>query len=450
VAVRLSLRLGPYEGYKASFRARNLALIATLTPLLLVWLWLYPGFWLPLTLGLSGAAFWLGQKLNPRRKEASPSFRDLDPWASAVVGLAICGPVGPLEAIILGLGGLGPAFCPRLGRRPGLMALLVLALGQTNAPNLATFWALCPGAIYFLFYQPNWRPWALFFFWLGLIAPLTLLPNSQLESLGGPEILRRLPFILVISLTAAFDALTLKKGLFAVLVGLAAIFGGTEGLMVGLGLWALTLLNRQDLGEFWPKKSPPELEIPTGPKVQADLVATRLCRRERSFLKPLLNQDDPTPPPLACRQAVLALDCPKACLGLGDCLWACPYGAIEMGPQKAPIIKADLCQGCGQCLAACPLDLLVLSPRDSRVYIPCRTLAKPKALADLCPVGCLGCGRCLRACPAKALSRPVGRSDWGPPLINNLRCQWAPDCGLACQAACPRSIPSPLAKNPKS
>jgi len=43
----------------------------------------------------------------------------------------------------------------------------------------------------------------------------------------------------------------------------------------------------------------------------------------------------------------------ETCEGCGDCVEACPCGAIEMKENKA-VIDSELCADCGACVDTCP------------------------------------------------------------------------------------------------
>ncbi len=51
-------------------------------------------------------------------------------------------------------------------------------------------------------------------------------------------------------------------------------------------------------------------------------------------------------------------DCHIGCIGLGDCVKACKFGAVTMGPKGHPIVDDDKCVGCGACQKACPKDII--------------------------------------------------------------------------------------------
>ncbi len=50
--------------------------------------------------------------------------------------------------------------------------------------------------------------------------------------------------------------------------------------------------------------------------------------------------------------------CTVGCIGLGDCIKACKFGAVKMGPDGHPVVNEELCVGCGACQHACPKDII--------------------------------------------------------------------------------------------
>ena len=48
-------------------------------------------------------------------------------------------------------------------------------------------------------------------------------------------------------------------------------------------------------------------------------------------------------------------DCSFGCLGCGDCVAACQFGAISMDPETGlPVVDEEKCTACGACVKACP------------------------------------------------------------------------------------------------
>lgn len=63
-----------------------------------------------------------------------------------------------------------------------------------------------------------------------------------------------------------------------------------------------------------------------------------------------------------CRaQALLyggSLVCSTGCLGLGTCIRACPFHALDKGENGMPQVNFDRCRGCGICCDICPKGVL--------------------------------------------------------------------------------------------
>ena len=67
------------------------------------------------------------------------------------------------------------------------------------------------------------------------------------------------------------------------------------------------------------------------------------------------------------RAGVLAID-PNLCNGCGECVPACPYGAIRIDEMEWHAQACDLCGGAPACAPACPTDALIFEagPEQSR------------------------------------------------------------------------------------
>lgn len=129
------------------------------------------------------------------------------------------------------------------------------------------------------------------------------------------------------------------------------------------------------------------------------------------------------------------LMCAWACIGLGDCVRACPFDAMYLENGVVEIMPSR-CMSCGHCISVCPRDILQLIPRRARVMSGCATHDKLKAVSDVCEVGCINCSKCVKACPAKAVSVTDNRIE-----IDHASClEYGAACGEACVTACPRFI----------
>jgi NADPH-dependent glutamate synthase beta subunit-like oxidoreductase len=79
--------------------------------------------------------------------------------------------------------------------------------------------------------------------------------------------------------------------------------------------------------------------------------------------------------------------CEVGCLGLGDCVRACPFDAVHLGPDGYAVVDEERCVGCGACEAVCPRGII-------RVMTPSQRLLQFNSRRDaLAP--------CRQVCPAE-------------------------------------------------
>lgn len=124
-------------------------------------------------------------------------------------------------------------------------------------------------------------------------------------------------------------------------------------------------------------------------------------------------------------------DCTFGCLGMGDCVDACPFGAISFSKSDDyPTVDIDKCTGCGKCFDACPRHLPQLqevTPGERMVYVSCANRNRgPQAMQE-CSVSCIGCGKCVRTCSHEAIS-----VDNFLASIHSDKCVGCGDCIEAC------------------
>lgn len=128
--------------------------------------------------------------------------------------------------------------------------------------------------------------------------------------------------------------------------------------------------------------------------------------------------------------------CGKACIGLGTCAAACPFGAIVMQDNQLPYVDPDKCTGCAVCVAACPKDVLRMIKSSQLVIVSCRNTDKAKAAKDSCQVACIKCKICEKNCPTGAIKVIPVDSNGSVAVIDPVLCN---NCGL-CVEKCPTKI----------
>lgn len=124
--------------------------------------------------------------------------------------------------------------------------------------------------------------------------------------------------------------------------------------------------------------------------------------------------------------------CSYGCLGCGDCVTACQFGALSMDPATGlPVVDETKCTACGACVKACPKSVIELrnkGPRSMRVVVECVNHDKGPAAKKACASACIGCGICAKTCTHDAIV-----------LENNVAYIDFTKCKLCreCEALCP-------------
>ncbi len=60
-------------------------------------------------------------------------------------------------------------------------------------------------------------------------------------------------------------------------------------------------------------------------------------------------------------------DCSIGCLGFGDCVRACQFDALKMGPLGYPVVDREKCVGCGVCEQVCPKEVMQVKTPSQRI-----------------------------------------------------------------------------------
>ncbi len=150
-----------------------------------------------------------------------------------------------------------------------------------------------------------------------------------------------------------------------------------------------------------------------------------------------------------CAAASLVFGGPKACkngcLGMADCVRACPFDALYMSPDGIAAVNYDKCTGCGICVPVCPKELFQLYPRNRRVELSCVAKDKQSVVRSTCMVGCTLCRKCVSKCPAEAI-------EWdGRTIIihHDICLAYGPSCQEACVDICPSTILHRIGQRPR-
>lgn len=138
-------------------------------------------------------------------------------------------------------------------------------------------------------------------------------------------------------------------------------------------------------------------------------------------------------------------DCAYGCMGLGDCVKACTFGAMYMDTSTGlPVVLDEICVSCGLCVKACPRDIIELrkkAKKDRKIYVSCVNIDKGAAARRACKVACIACGKCVEVCKFEAITitRNVA-------LIDSFKCTLCRKCVSVCPTSSILEINFPLAK----
>lgn len=119
--------------------------------------------------------------------------------------------------------------------------------------------------------------------------------------------------------------------------------------------------------------------------------------------------------------------CSYGCLGMGNCVRACPFGAIEIVDGVAKVIEYK-CKACEKCVAVCPKKIIEMVPVCGEYTVTCSSLDKGAVVRKNCSVGCIGCSKCVKVCQSNAISLNGTLAKINPEACTN--------CG-DCMKSCP-------------
>ena len=182
-------------------------------------------------------------------------------------------------------------------------------------------------------------------------------------------------------------------------------------------------------------------------KAQAPRVAVVRCNGACSA-RPVVNSYDGY---LSCRVKASLYSgdtaCSFGCLGCGDCVNACQFGALSMDPETGlPVVDQEKCTACGACVKACPKGLIQLrpkGPRGMREYVSCMNKDKGPVAKKACANACIGCGLCAKTCTHEAIVM-----DGFLAYIDPEKCKLCRECEAVCPTGAIHGVnfPKPLDK----
>lgn len=124
-------------------------------------------------------------------------------------------------------------------------------------------------------------------------------------------------------------------------------------------------------------------------------------------------------------------DCSYGCLGGGDCVRACTFGAMHMDfTTGLPVISDEKCVACGLCVKACPRHLIELrkkARKDRKIYVACSNCDKGGPARRACKVACIACNKCLKVCEFDAIKIENNLA-----YIDAAKCTFCRKCVVEC------------------
>lgn len=123
-------------------------------------------------------------------------------------------------------------------------------------------------------------------------------------------------------------------------------------------------------------------------------------------------------------------NCSYGCLGLGDCIKVCEYGAISIVDGIATIDN-NKCVGCGLCTNVCPKGIIGMHKKSQKVIVKCSNCDMGKFTRSACSVGCIGCKKCEKTCSYDAIHVENNKAH-----IDYNKCTNCGECAKVCPVNC--------------
>jgi len=143
-------------------------------------------------------------------------------------------------------------------------------------------------------------------------------------------------------------------------------------------------------------------------EVKEPQVAVIRCNGSHTNAPKKINYDGPATCAFAHNLYSGESGCPYGCLGLGDCVAACEFGAMYMDEKTGlPVVIEEKCVACGACVRACPRGIIELrnkGKKSRRIFVSCINEEKGGPAKKNCSVACIGCGKCEKVCEFDAIT----------------------------------------------
>ncbi|MGI6755760.1 MAG: RnfABCDGE type electron transport complex subunit B [Atopobiaceae bacterium] len=146
--------------------------------------------------------------------------------------------------------------------------------------------------------------------------------------------------------------------------------------------------------------------------------------------------------PKSCRifstMSHVSRSCTYGCIGFGDCVDVCAYGALKINEHGIAEVNPQRCVGCGECTKVCPRHVISIQEKGAASvvsFVACQNPNVGKRAKESCANVCIGCGKCDRACPEKCIT-----IDDHVAKIDTVRCSGC----MICVDQCPVGAIHPL------
>lgn len=119
--------------------------------------------------------------------------------------------------------------------------------------------------------------------------------------------------------------------------------------------------------------------------------------------------------------------CTYGCLGFGDCVAVCEFGALYIEDGIAKVDHTH-CTACGKCVDVCPKQLIQMIPKhEAATVCTCNNHWPGNVIRKHCTIGCIGCTRCVRECPSGAIKMEENLA-----VIDQYACTHCGNCVTVC------------------